>query len=244
MPVHIQVDPSFERHPLWEMISAELNDEKGRYCLRFEKGIVELVDQDDLTLNPLSVDFKSGTLGYRVKYGGGASQPIAKACGLNKRKGLTLIDATCGLGRDAFVLASVGAKVIAYERHPVIYCLVKDALMRWEATEVHLTIEFQNSVTALNQLGEGAVDVVYLDPMFPKRDKSSLVKKEMQMFHGLIGNEAMDVNELLEAAMRVASKRVVVKRPKSAPFLNDLEPSLSQKGKSGRFDIYTKAAIK
>lgn len=230
---------------MWPEFSKHLNHQpQNQYRLQLEKTIVELVDTTEKKLKPLSVDFNAGALGHRVQYGGGVSQPIAKACGLNKRRDLTIVDATCGLARDAFVLASIGAKVIAFERNPVICWLAKDALLRYSNDAITLDIQLKDSLEALKAMPDDSIDVVLLDPMFPKRDKSALVKKEMQMFHGLIGTAPSDADDLLAAAMRVASKRVVVKRPKAAGFLAEMEPTLSQKGKSGRFDIYTKAAIK
>ena len=80
-------------------------------------------------------------------------------------------------------------------------------------------------------------DVVYLDPMFPHRQKSALVKKEMRVFQSLVGAD-LDADALLPAALAVAGKRVVVKRPDYAGFLNDMPPSMSIETPSKRFDVY------
>ena len=80
-------------------------------------------------------------------------------------------------------------------------------------------------------------DVVYIDPMFPKREKSSKVKKEMTMFHNLVGKDE-DSHLLLDLAFEIATKRVVVKRPKLAEHLNSKKPDIEYKGKSCRFDVY------
>ena len=85
-------------------------------------------------------------------------------------------------------------------------------------------------------------DVIYLDPMFPHRKKSALVKKEMLAFQSLIGDDN-DSNELLNVCLQTAKKRVVVKRPIKAPYLNDQKPSLSMKMKKHRFDIYINCSI-
>lgn len=60
-----------------------------------------------------------------------------------------------------------------------------------------------------------APDVVYLDPMYPHRQKSALVKKEMRVFQSLVGNDD-DADSLLIPAMTIAKRRVVVKRPNYA----------------------------
>ena len=92
----------------------------------------------------------------------------------------------------------------------------------------------------LQQLGF-TPDVVYLDPMFPHRQKSALVKKEMRVFQSLVGAD-LDADALLPVALSVAGKRVVVKRPDYAGFLNEKKPSTSIETKSNRFDIYVVTA--
>src|SRR5690606_42059266 len=52
-----------------------------------------------------------------------------------------------------------------------------------------MTLHSGNSLDWMNQAGPEAVDVVYLDPMFPHRDKSALVKKEMQVFRQVVGDD-------------------------------------------------------
>ncbi len=59
---------------------------------------------------PLSVDFVAGKAAHRRRFGGGRGQLVAKACGLSKGVTPCIVDATAGLGRDAFVLASLGAR--------------------------------------------------------------------------------------------------------------------------------------
>ena len=84
-----------------------------------------------------------------------------------------------------------------------------------------------------------APQVVYLDPMFPASSKSALAKKEMQFFQDLVGQDT-DADQLLNQALELASHRVVVKRPKLAPYLAEQKPTFSLTGKANRFDIYTR----
>jgi len=85
----------------------------------------------------------------------------------------------------------------------------------------------------------GRPDVVYLDPMYPERQKSAAVKKEMAYFHQLIGSaQNTDDAELLAAARDVATKRIVVKRPRLGALLAQCTPAYQYSGKSTRFDIY------
>ena len=85
-------------------------------------------------------------------------------------------------------------------------------------------------------------EVIYLDPMFPHKQKSALVKKEMRVFQSLVGAD-LDADALLPAALRMADKRVVVKRPDYAGWLNEHKPSMAIETKSNRFDVYVMAAL-
>jgi 16S rRNA (guanine1516-N2)-methyltransferase len=73
--------------------------------------------------------------------------------------------------------------------------------------------------------------------MFPHRKKSAQVKKEMLAFQNLIGSDN-DSDELLKTSLQLAKKRVVVKRPIKAPYLDNKKPSLSMNMKKHRFDVY------
>ena len=193
---------------------------------------------------PLSVDFTSGAINYRRKHGGGRKQAIARAVGLKKGLTPTVIDATAGLGRDAFVLAGLGCKVKLIERSPIIGAILQDGIDRAKAdpsindiTSNNLTLTIGDGTKILNDQQTEKADVIYLDPMYPHRDKSALVKKEMRLIRLLAGDDE-DSDILLKAALAKAKKRVVVKRPKQAPCLSGPEPSFSISSKKNRFDIY------
>ena len=53
---------------------------------------------------------------------------LAKAVGLKKGACPDVIDCTAGLGRDAFVLASLGCRVVMLERVTVVHALLNDGL--------------------------------------------------------------------------------------------------------------------
>jgi 16S rRNA (guanine1516-N2)-methyltransferase len=185
------------------------------------------------------VDFVSGAMQYRVKHGGGFGQAVAKACGLSPRVLPSVLDMTAGLGRDGFVLASLGCEVTLVERQPIVHALLADGLRRasnsLDAGDIARRISLQKGDSS--ELTGRGFEVVYVDPMFPERKKSAAVKKEMAAFHQLVGADE-DADLLLAKALEFATHRVVVKRPKGAPFLADRKPSQSLTGKSGRFDIY------
>lgn len=195
---------------------------------------------------PVWVDFAHGAADHRRQYGGGRGQMVAKAVGLKPGVNPQVLDATAGLGGDAFVLACLGAQVHMQERNPVVYSLLADGVARLheaalnEATVLQPIAARISLASAVCQSGQQmeTADVVYLDPMFPSREKSAAVKKEMTAFHSLVGEDP-DQDVLLEQALAVARYRVVVKRPRKAPWLANQKPALELTGKSSRFDIYT-----
>ena len=194
------------------------------------------------------VQFDEGTLGFRLGADRVRHEAVVKACGLLKATGpLRVFDATAGLLRDACVLAAAGAEVWVGERSPVIAALAEDGLVRAAGDPLlapllaRLHFRPGDSRAQLLALAGAAPEarphVVYLDPMFPHRDKSALVKKEMRVFRAVVGEDA-DADALLAPALAAATRRVVVKRPRHAPWLDGRKPSLAQEGKSSRFDIY------
>jgi len=188
------------------------------------------------------VDFVSGTADHRRKFGGGKSQMLAKAVGLNKFKNPHILDATAGLGRDSFVLACLGCKVDMVERSPIINALLQDGLMRAKNEDGissiinNMSLTCEDSYSYISSLTRKP-DVIYLDPMFPQRDKSALVKKEMRILKDILGTDE-DSDKLLDISLEKAKHRVVVKRPRKSPHLMDKKPAYVMKGKANRFDVY------
>lgn len=218
---------------------------------------VLIVDGDKIYLQqtgrkapgPIFAEFTEGAVDHRRKFGGGKGQMIAKAVGLKAGVYPTVLDATAGLGKDSFVLASLGSSVVMLERSPIAHILLENGLNRARdfsqendpelLTVINrLQLIHQSSHDYFASLKNNYPDVIYLDPMFPEREKSAEVKKEMTAFHLLIGKDE-DADLLLPLALAHVNYRVVVKRPRKAPFLNNQTPSFQLEGKSSRFDIYT-----
>jgi 16S rRNA (guanine1516-N2)-methyltransferase len=195
----------------------------------------------------ISIDFAAGKTQYRRLHGGGKGQDIAKAIGLHKMSAPDVLDLTAGMGRDAFVLASLGANITMVERNPVVHALLKDALDRASLSNdaeiqdilKHLKLEHRNAIEVLNDLTQKELpDVIYLDPMFPSRTKKAQVKKEMQFFHDIVGDD-QDSEALLLLALSKAKKRIVVKRPRLAEKITEVvQPAFEINGKSTRYDVY------
>lgn len=203
---------------------------------------------------PVRVDFVHGASAHRRKYGGGRGQSIAKAVGINSAYKPSVLDATAGLGRDAFVLATLGCDVTMIERHPVVYLLLKSGLQcannsenRNEVADIMARIRLLQG-NSIDLLANWQVekkpqpDIVYLDPMFPHSKASAEAKKEMKLFRSLVGAD-LDEDQLWAQADDIARCRIVVKRPAKAPPLAGKEPSYVLAGKANRFDIYVKAKV-
>lgn len=210
---------------------------------------LELRKIDEPKLGAIAVNFTEGVMAHRRKFGGGRGEAVAKAVGVKKSEMPTVIDATAGLGRDAFVLASIGCQVRLVERNPIVAALLEDGLSRayqdpeiGEMMQENMILLPDSSILALNPESDFA-DVVYLDPMFPHKMKSALVKKEMRVFQCLVGAD-LDADQFFMPARRLAQKRVVVKRPDYAPFLAEQKPDFSHNTKNHRFDIYLSSSIK
>jgi len=212
--------------------------------LNFNELQLELIDlQNKMTL---TVDFIGGSLGHRKKYGGGKNQTIARAIGIKQGQGApSVLDATAGLARDSYVFACLGCKVTMLERSPVIAALVEDGIQRARLnTEFNHTIgqgfvlHHRDALSYLQAMDDDYPDVIYLDPMYPEKKKSAAVKKNMQMLQKLIGHDT-DTDQLLAIALTKALKRVVVKRPRTAPPLQSTrKPTLSYESKATRYDVY------
>lgn len=220
----------------------------------------------------------------------------------------TAFDATAGMAEDSLLLAGAGFHVTLYEKNPVIFILVKDALERAqkipELAEAVSRMRLVNgdSIEAMLRLNESAgdyegeraemapklpeavskkrlikddsvgmmiklsedtgccadnvvtadsrnneqdwsiegdtarpPDIILLDPMFPERQKSGLVKKKFQLIHNL-ECPCNDEKEMLEAAMAAEPKKIIIKRPLKGPYLAGVKPSYSLTGKSIRYD--------
>jgi len=153
---------------------------------------------------------------------------------------LTVLDATAGMGEDSFLLAAAGFMVHLYESDPVIAALLRDALYRGRkdpslASIVNrMELLEEDSLMAMTQLTTSP-DVIYLDPMFPARQKSGLIKKKFQLLQQL-EQPCSDGDALLQAALISKPRKVVIKRPLKGPYLSDRKPDYSLKGKAIRYD--------
>ncbi len=180
----------------------------------------------------------------RIKNSNLSKELLVRAAKIKDSDGpLTALDATAGLGEDSLLLAAAGFHVDLYERNPVVYELLCDTWIRAtkipELSEIvsRMQIHYEDSIEAMKHR-ETPPDVILLDPMFPERQKSALVKKKLQMIQKL-EIPCMDEVKLMKTAMEAKPKKLIVKRPPKGPHLAGLKPDYSNEGKAVRFDCFS-----
>lgn len=239
--------------PLLQNLPSESETKKYPFLLVLTEDRLELQATHSTNANnkkPLYVDFLDSSLIYRITHNSGKKQLIGKATGIKSDYKPFVLDATAGLGIDAMVLACLGCKVHMLERSPIIGALLQDGLERLEKTRQEkkasflppnfsLTLTIANSIDYIKCYSDTQKpDVIYLDPMYPERKKSALGKQQMRLIKKIVGEDE-DAHELLKAALKLATKRVVVKRPRLAhPLASHRKPDLAFKGNSSRYDVY------
>ena len=190
----------------------------------------------------LKCSFIEGPILHRLKYGKGRGQNLAKAVGFKFNKNRTIIDATAGLGYDAFILASLGANVTLIERSEKIYHLLEAAISEaklygGEISKIvnRMNLLFGDSKDILPKI---APEVILIDTMYKERKKSALVKNDMRLVREVVGSDSDHV-ELINVALNNASKRVVIKQPRYAETLDNIKGCSHQiLGKTIRYDVY------
>ena len=181
------------------------------------------------------------TMMHRVTNGRLQHEMLVKAAS-SEKEGRKAIDATAGMGEDAFLLAAQGYEVTLYEQNPVVAALLKDAIRRAKKNQIlkdiagRMKVVEADSVECMSKLLD-PVDVIYLDPMFPARQKSSLINKKLQLIQKL-EPPCSEETDLFDAALKVGPSRIIVKRPLKSEYLAGREPSYTLKGKAIRYDCY------
>lgn len=190
---------------------------------------------------PLVVDFVAGKTQQRLTKVSKQNELLARAVGIKGAIKPSIVDATAGLGQDAAVLAQLGCDMTLLERSLIVAVLLEDGLQRAqqfyaERWQIRL-IQTDALQWLANLRPDNFPDVIYLDPMYPDRSKTALVKKELRYLRLLVGAD-LDADQLLQQALQRAKQRVVVKRPKLAPYLAGLKPHHQILGTGIRYDVY------
>lgn len=191
-------------------------------------------------MHPLFVDFNDRTIIKRVR--AGRRTPLARALGLRRAPNQTILDATCGLGRDSAVLLGLGCRIHACERSHTLLVLLRDAL--WRARRASPAGDwlsnwnglYTGDATARIAAGEFPdATTIYLDPMFQAPRRRALPAREMQYLQALIGPDP-DAEKLLTTAQASAAERVVLKRHPRQPPLQP--PDYTVDSRQVCFDVY------
>ena len=249
-----------------ELVTEKLNQKRRQQLSQIATQPILLLDEKDKLSwlsEGLSVAPEWDKLQRRVVSAGRKSELLLQAAKLTADS--QVIDATAGFGHDSLILASTGAQVIMLEQQPLMALLLlveqlrMSTLPNWQKLMSRLQIINTDALTYFarfnNYLGadnEQAIDVIYLDPMFPedsyqdsKTGKGAKVGKHMQALHQLAHPPTLDEEQqLLQSAQAVVSQngqkqgRVIVKRPQFAPLLADQQPSESWNNEAVRFDGY------
>lgn len=207
-------------------------------------------DDDFLTYRAnkglLVIDFIKNLKSIKNSHLGPKKELMAKSLGLSKKSGLRILDGTCGMGQDSLRMLFWGANVIGFERNLVLYCLLKDAYRRalkcpeTSKIMVNFSLHF-GDVCRINHLIDSfsfdSINVLYFDPMYPAKKKSSLPKKNMQIFSKLVGKDE-DRRNVIEWGLDQGKERVVVKSPDNGEVLYPERLIHSFKGKTVRYDLY------
>ncbi len=185
------------------------------------------------------IDFLSSDLQRRLK--NFQQENLIKALG-KKNSGLIILDMTAGLGRDALLLAVAGNEVLAVEKSKELFEELTSALVKLRENRLmkdwqNISFLNANSIDFLRMTAQ-EFDVIYLDPMFPKTNKTGLAKREMQMLRDLDDEAQNNELDLFNLALEKTKSKVILKRPVKAPFITDTKPNYQIKGTISRFDVY------
>ncbi|MCB9025836.1 MAG: class I SAM-dependent methyltransferase [Bdellovibrionaceae bacterium] len=203
-----------------------------------------LVSKKHPEFKPFSIDFTSGNYFNIYKKGLSKKDPLSRALG-NKTECIKVLDLTAGWLKDSWMMLVLGCNVTACEKNKLVYELVQSALKQANNYEPfkemlsRLTFLLDDSLEFIEKNNLSDWDVIYLDPMFPGRNKTALSGKEMQILQDLISDEDHG-NELLAKVLQKKVKRVIVKRPRHSKDLVKGVTFCTQ-GKASRFDVYVNA---
>ena len=204
-------------------------------------GLTLLYDASGVSLNGYGLTFRGDFTGMLHRLTEGRLQhEMLVHISKTKNPAPRAIDATAGMGEDSILLAAAGYDVIMYEQNTVIAALLKDALRRAKKDPVlkeivpRMHLVEGNSIELMKELSFSP-DVIYLDPMFPARQKTGLVNKKLQLIQKL-EHPCVEEEALLSSALSLNPEKTIIKRPLKGAFLAEKKPDYSVKGKAIRYD--------
>lgn len=212
--------------------------------LKLPEGLSIINSESGLILTDGKLELKAefDSIKKRIKQSNLEHELIVKAMKIkNVNRPITVIDATAGLGEDSYILAAAGFNVKLFEYDPVINLLLRDSIDKAKNVPEIANIASRMEISGHDSILEmkrysGMADVVYLDPMFPERQKSGLIKKKFQLLQKLEA-PCDNAGELIKAAVDIKPKKIVIKRPLKGENLGGIKPDYSYKGKAIRYDV-------
>ena len=188
-----------------------------------------------------------------------AGNKLLAASKLRHNPNWCVLDTTAGLGQDGFLLAQFCSAITLVEQNPLVHLLLQDAL-HWAQQDpitaqvaqkitlvagdaqdflLHLPAKTNLNTSAIVLTNNSTFEVIYLDPMF--QGKKALAKRSMQLLRDLCHvahNNNDQKDDLFQLALANATRKVIVKRGQSEPWLGDKKPTSQYVGKTHRFDVY------
>jgi len=163
---------------------------------------------------------------------------LQRACFAGKASAtVQVLDLFAGWGMDACMLAAAGAGVTCVELQPAMVALLRDVTRRVEARVAQrLTVVHGDALSYLDALRPGQADVIYLDPMFPSRNKTALPNKRLQWLAQLTSSDTVALDALIDKARVKTRDKVVLKRRRKDPVIGT--PARQISGSSVRYDVY------
>ena len=123
---------------------------------------------------------------------------LARAC--DAGTGLRVLDATAGWGTDGLALARLGCHVRMLESNPQVFAMLDDRLRR--RSGVRAATEWADARSRMRSPDKDRYDVIYLDPMFPPRNKTALPARPLQVLREIVGGR--DARRVRVAGARAA----------------------------------------
>jgi len=200
------------------------------YRIELYDNMLSVYNQQDK--HHVFVDFDSKQLQFRSQSHLNAELIIKAVLG-KKKQATSILDCTAGFGKDSYIMSLTGSQISAYESNPLMFALLKDGLNRCNIENITLYKK-----DALNFIKTSPCEVIYIDPMYPATKKSAKNNKQMALLQSFVGHQTQMTEDLFTQARGSNAKKIVIKRPVKAPYVNNTKPTSQIIGKAARFDVY------
>ena len=207
------------------ILSSDLN-----YRIKLYNNMLSVYNQ--LDKHHVFVDFESKQLQFRSQSHLNAELIIKAVLG-KKKQPINILDCTAGFGKDSYLMSLTGSQITAYESNPLMFALLKDGLNRSAIENITL-----HKKDALNFIKTSPCEVIYIDPMYPATKKTAKNNKQMALLQSFVGHQSQMAEDLFIQARSSNAKKIVIKRPVKAPYVNNTKPTSQIIGKAARFDVY------